>query len=143
MSGTGYPTFDTTVDKTNRLLKEIEHAYGWPKDRRNQSYEALRAVLHALRDRLTVEESAKLAAQLPLLVRGVYYDGWDPSKVPQKMGKDEFLRRVRGEFRYDVQDGMERLVQTVLQALRQYVGEGEWEHVRASVSRDLAAAFPA
>jgi uncharacterized protein (DUF2267 family) len=62
MSDTGFSNFNATVDKTNRVLKEIEGSYGWPKDRQNQSYSALRAVLHALRDRLTVEEAAQLAA---------------------------------------------------------------------------------
>lgn len=67
MVATGYPSIDTTVDKTNRVLSEIEQAYGWPKERRGQSYAALRSVLHALRDCLTVDESAHLAAQLPTL----------------------------------------------------------------------------
>ena len=91
MVDTGYSTFSTTVDKTNRVLKEIEGAYGWPQERRNQSYAALRAVLHALRDRLTVEEGAQFAAQLPMLIRGLYYAGWDPRRVPHKMTRDEFL----------------------------------------------------
>jgi uncharacterized protein (DUF2267 family) len=58
MGATGFSSFKTTEDKTNRVLREIEEAYGWPKERRNQSYAALRAVLHAVRDRLTVEETA-------------------------------------------------------------------------------------
>ena len=95
MVDTGFATFSTTVDKTNRVLKEIEQAYGWPQERRNQSYAALRAVLHTLRDRLTVEEAADLAAQLPLLISGIYFDGWDPSRVPQKMHRDEFLQHIR------------------------------------------------
>ena len=82
LGATGHSTFDKTVDKTNHVLKEIEQAYGWPKERRNYSYDALRAVLHALRDRLTVDECADLAARLPLLVRGMYCEGWDPSRVP-------------------------------------------------------------
>jgi hypothetical protein len=58
MAQTGLATFDTTLEKTNHVLKEIERAYGWPKERRNQAYDALRAVLHAVRDRLPVEETA-------------------------------------------------------------------------------------
>lgn len=142
MTETGYASFSTTVEKTNRILKEIEQAYGWPKERRNQSYAALRSVLHAVRDRLSVNEAAQLGAQLPMLVRGIYYDGWDPDRVPEKLGREEFLRRVRQEFPYDVKGGVEPLVQTVLRTLRAHVTEGEWEDVRSSVPGDLRALFP-
>ena len=74
MSEVGFPVLDATVQKTNHLLKHIEGAYGWPKERRNQSYAALRSVLQTLRERLTVEETAQFAAQLPMLVRGLYYE---------------------------------------------------------------------
>src|SRR2546430_3210653 len=50
--------FDVTIEKTNKVLKDIEESYGWPRERRRQSYDALRAVLHALRDRLVVTEAA-------------------------------------------------------------------------------------
>ena len=139
MVDTGYPSIDATVDKTNRVLKEIEQAYGWPKERRNQSYAALRAVLHTLRDRLTVEESAQFAAQLPMLMRGIYFDGWDPSRVPQKMSKDEFLHRVRHGFPYDVKGGTEVVVHTVVRVLRQHVSEGEWDDIRASLPKELTS----
>jgi uncharacterized protein (DUF2267 family) len=143
MSGTtGYHSFDTTVDKTNRLLKEIEQEYGWPKDRRNQSYAALRGVLHAIRDRLTVEESAQFSAQLPMLVRGLYYEGWDPTHVPVRMGREDFLARVRQVFPYEVRGGTEELVTTVIKALKIYGTEGEWEDIRASMPKELATVVP-
>ena len=139
MVDTGFASFSTTVDKTNHLLKEIEQAYDWPSERRNQSYAALMAVLHALRDRLTVEEATQFAAQLPMLVRGLYYTEWDPSRVPQKMSKDEFLQRVRQALPYEVKGGMEQLVQTVLGSLRHHVTEGEWEDIKASMPKELAS----
>jgi uncharacterized protein (DUF2267 family) len=139
---TGYASFNATVHKTNRVLREIERAYGWPKERRNQSYGALRSVLHALRDRLTVEEAAQLSAQLPMLIRGIYFEGWDPSDVPVKMHREEFLERVRRNFPWEVEGGTERLVQRVLQALRLHITEGEWEDVKSSVPQDLAAVLP-
>jgi uncharacterized protein (DUF2267 family) len=143
MAGTtGYHSFDTTVDKTNRLLKEIEQEYGWPKDRRNQSYAALRGVLHALRDRMTVEESAQFAAQLPMLVRGLYYEGWNPTDVPVRMGREEFLNRVRQEFPYEVKGGIQPLVSTVLRALKLYGTEGEWEDIKSSMPKELATVVP-
>jgi uncharacterized protein (DUF2267 family) len=58
MVDAGFAAFNTTVDRTIRILTEIEQSYSWPKERRNQSYAALRSVLHALRDRVTVNEAA-------------------------------------------------------------------------------------
>ncbi|HEY2204903.1 MAG TPA: DUF2267 domain-containing protein [Pseudonocardia sp.] len=142
MSKTGLASFDTTVDKTNHVLRRIEEAYGWSKDQRNLSYHALRAVLHALRDRLTVDEAAQLAAQLPMLVRGIYFEGWDPSVVPVKLGRAEFLERVRRKFPDGTEDDMERLTRTVLTALREHITDGEWQDVRSSVPKDLAAVLP-
>jgi uncharacterized protein (DUF2267 family) len=136
------PSLPPSIEKTNHVLKEIEEAYGWPRERRQQSYLALRGVLHALRDRLTVEEASDLAAQLPMLIRGLYYEGWDPAKVPVKMHREEFLERVRREFPYEVEGGIELLVQRVVQALRSHVTEGEWEDVRSSLPKDLASILP-
>lgn len=139
MADTGYAAFDATVDKTNQVLKEIEEVYGWPKDRRQQSYDAVRAVLHALRDRLPVEEAAQLAAQLPMLLRGVYYEGWVPSRVPVKMNREEFVARVRQNFPFDVEGGIEPLIHRVVDALRKYVTGGEWDDVLSSLPEELAA----
>jgi uncharacterized protein (DUF2267 family) len=142
VANTGFVPFDTTVDKTNRILRQIEDTFGWPKERRNQSYAALRAVLHALRDRLIVEEAAQLAAQLPMLVRGIYYEGWDPARVPVKMHHAGFLERVRQEFPYEVPGGIAAVVQTTVRVLRQHITEGEWADVKSLMPKDLATALP-
>nr|MDT0657504.1 DUF2267 domain-containing protein [Micromonospora sp. DSM 115978] len=142
MASNTYSTFQSSIEKTNLILKDIEQAYGWPPERRDQSYAALRTVLHLLRDRLPVEESAQFAAQLPVLVRGMFYDGWDPTDVPIKLNRDDFLYEVRQGFPYDVEGGAERVVRTVLNALRRHITEGEWEDVRASVPRDLSPIIP-
>lgn len=142
MSFTGYRTFDTTLEKTNGILKYIEEMYGWPKARRNQSYAALRAVLHTLRDRLTVEETAQLSAQLPMLVRGIYFEGWDPTRTPMKMHRDEFLRRIYTAVPYEIPGGTERLFDVVIGALRRHVTEGEWQDVRANLPKDMLSVLP-
>lgn len=135
-------TFEKSLDKTNLILKDIEQAYGWPKERRNQSYAALRTVLHLLRDRLPVQESVEFASQLPVLVRGVYFEGWDPSVVPIKLNREEFLFEVRQGFPYEIDGGIESLVRTVLNALRRHVTEGEWEDVKSNVPKDLSKIIP-
>jgi uncharacterized protein (DUF2267 family) len=134
--------FESSLDKTNLILKDIENAYGWSKDRRNQSYAALRTVLHLLRDRMPVQESVEFAQQLPVLVRGIYFDGWNPSDVPIKLNRDDFLYEVRQGFPYDVEGGPERVAQVVLDTLRRHVTQGEWQDVKATMPNDLARMLP-
>ncbi|MFE4216201.1 DUF2267 domain-containing protein [Streptomyces sp. NPDC056844] len=142
MSETTFSSFDTMVDKANRLLRDIEEANGWPKERRKQSYAALRAVLHRLRDRLSVEGAAHLGAQLPTLIRGVYFDGWKPSGTPVKLSGEEFFQRVRDDFPYAVDGGIETVVHTVFEALKRYVSEGEWDHLKSGLPNSLATVMP-
>ncbi|WP_433538707.1 DUF2267 domain-containing protein [Micromonospora sp. CA-249363] len=134
--------FESSLDKTNLILKDIEDAYGWPKERRNQSYAALRTVLHLLRDRLPVNESVEFAQQLPVLVRGIYFDGWNPSDVPIKLNRDDFLYEVRQGFPYDAEGGAERVTQVVLDTLRRHVTQGEWQDVKDTMPKDLAMMLP-
>jgi uncharacterized protein (DUF2267 family) len=62
------------LQQTNVWLKKMmaEHHL----ETRHDAYSALRAVRHAMRDRLTPEQAVHFGAQLPILVRGVYYEGW-------------------------------------------------------------------
>ena len=133
---------ESSVDKTNLILKDIEQAYGWPKAQRNQSYAALRTVLHLLRDRMPVQESVEFSAQLPLLVRGIYFEGWQPENVPIKLNRDDFLYEVRQGFPYDVEGGPQRVVQVVLDTLRRHITQGEWDDVRDTMPDDLARIMP-
>ncbi|MGH3480138.1 MAG: DUF2267 domain-containing protein, partial [Nocardioidaceae bacterium] len=71
---------------------------------RHLALRMLRAWLHALRDRLPIEAGAHFAAQLPELIRGVYYDGWRPSRMPVKYGPAEYARRFAAEARIEVAD---------------------------------------
>ena len=73
-------------------------------DDREFAYGVLRAWLHTLRDRLTVAAAAHFAAQLPDLIRGVFYAGWDPDAVPVKFDADAYSSRFAHEANISVQD---------------------------------------
>jgi uncharacterized protein (DUF2267 family) len=142
MRGNGHGYANATLVKTDLLLKDIEHELEWPMELREHSYRVLRAVLHALRDRLTVQESAEFAAQLPTLVRGIYFEGWRPEAVPVKTNVDEFMERVRRECQLEVKGGTPRLVQVTLRALHRHITPGEWKDVKSSMPKDFESVLP-
>ncbi len=97
MNETQVPVLDHTIQLTNVWLKKLgeEHHLG----ERHHAYSALRAVLHALRDRLTPQQAVHFGAQLPILVRGIYYEGWRLAETPTSDRQvDEFLARVAAEL---------------------------------------------
>jgi uncharacterized protein (DUF2267 family) len=129
MSVTGLEVFDATVHKTNAWLKRLMEIQG--ADDRHRAYIGLRATLHALRDRLTVEEVAELSAQLPMLVRGFYYEGWDPTSKPvRERHWDEFLARIERETPPQEAIDPESTARAVFQLLAERVADGEIEDIR-------------
>ncbi len=92
MSATGLDVFDKTLQTTNIWLDEIMATLG---PDRQVAWHVLGAVLHALRDRLQIGLAVHLGAQLPLLVRGLYYDQWHPSEQTLKQrSAEQFLDHV-------------------------------------------------
>jgi len=141
MSLTGLPTFDSTIHTTNAWLQELMLRLGWRE--RHRAYHALRAVLHTLRDRLTVDEVATLGAQLPMLVRGIYYEGWHPAGKPlPERHKAEFLARVAAAFRDDPEVDPEQVTRSVLGLLSKHVTEGEIEGIKHVLPGELRSLWP-
>jgi uncharacterized protein (DUF2267 family) len=91
MSRTGVDSLDRSIEKTNAWLADVASSFG--TDDRRLAYRVTRSWLHILRDRLPVPVAAHVAAQLPELLRGVFYEGWNPSKVPIKFGREEYVAR--------------------------------------------------
>ena len=139
---TTFAPFEKALQKAHAWLKEVGEELG--TEDMQQAHAALRAVLHALRDRLMVEEAVQLAAQLPVLIRGIYFEGWTPSKVPVKARhREEFLDLVRHHLgRLDVVEP-EKAAPAVFAVLKRHVSGGEIEDVLSSLPaeiRDLLAA---
>jgi uncharacterized protein (DUF2267 family) len=141
MSTTGLEVFDRTVQKTNSWLTDLTQILRWSD--KHKVYSALRTTLHALRDRLTVEEVAHLGAQLPMLVRGFYYEGWDPTGKPEKVRhKEQFLARIEQEFDNDNSVDPEVVARAVFFVLSHRVTEGEIKDVKHILPEELRSLWP-
>ena len=138
---TGLDVFDTTIQKTNLWLKDLMWELGW--EDRHQAYEGLRITLQTLRDRLTVEEAAQLSAQLPLLLRGTFYEGWNPTGHPTKERHLEaFLAPIRAHFRNDPRVDGEEVARAVFKLLANYISAGEMQDIQHTLPKELHALWP-
>ena len=137
MTTTTLPVFQNTLRKTDEWLREIMNLLDWGDQK--HAYKALRAVLHTLRDRLTVEEASDLAAQLPMLIRGLFYEGWNPSGKPNRVRTvQEFVGKVNDNFAIaDFADDPEEITRAVLKVLASFVSTGEIQDVVATMPAEL------
>ena len=107
------------------------------------AWHALGAVLRTLRDRLTLGLAAHLGAQLPLLVRGLYYDQWRPAAQPLKLRSlDDFLDHVSqcmGDIR---PTNVRAATEAVFRALNHYVDPNQVAHVRDALPEQVRALWP-
>lgn len=134
MTGT-IQAFESSRQKTNLWLKQV--AAELHSDDRRKAYAALRAVLHLIRDCLPVEETAKFAAQMPLLLQGVLFEGWKPRRKPQRLTRTEFFQGVRECTRN--QPGLDAALTTraVLVTLARHLSAGEIEAVRRVLPHEV------
>jgi uncharacterized protein (DUF2267 family) len=140
MSSTGLEVFDETPHKTNLWLKEITQLLGVD---RHGAYQVLRAVLHCLRDRLTTTEAANLGDQLPMLVRGIYYEAWHPAGKPEKIrSRDDFLHRMAMRMVTDQSVDNEKAARAVFQTLQNHVSAGEIRDVIEILPQEIRTLWP-
>ena len=135
MSATGLDVFDKTLQTTNIWLDEIMAVIG---PDRQVAWKVLSVVLHKLRDRLPLGLAAHLGAQLPLLVRGVYYDQFQPAKLPTDCRTlEEFHAEVAEWLRDTRPVDPKDAVRAVFATLSRHVPGGQIEHVREALPRPI------
>lgn len=105
----------------------------------HDAYQVLRSVLHALRDRLDANVAAHLAAQMPILLKGVFYDGWDPNRSPQRTSMEGFLSRVEKEAGLKGTSAAEDAVRAVMSVLWDELGPGAIDHLLAVLPKEFTA----
>lgn len=135
MSATGLDVFDKTLQTTNIWLNEIMERLG---PDRQVAWKALSIVLHKLRDRLPIELAAHLGAQLPLLVRGVYYDQFEPAKLPTDCNTPEEFTEEVAKWMSDIRPvDPQEAIAAVFGVLSRHLSEGQVAKVRGALPKGI------
>ncbi|MGW5383144.1 DUF2267 domain-containing protein [Nocardia sp. NPDC003963] len=87
------------VDTAHTWLNAVAEGLG--TEDRHFAFRALRAWMHTVRDRIGVSNSTHVAAQLPEFLRGVWYEGWVPARVPVRHGVGAFVDQFAESARID------------------------------------------
>lgn len=141
MTATGVDSLDHSIQETNLWLKAVMRHL--ETDDRSLAYAALRATLHALRDRIRPENAVHLGAQLPTVVRGLYYEGWHMAGTPTKeRHKAQFLEHVDRRFDHRRDVDPQRAAEAVFEVLWEKVDPGEVAKVIKLLPEDLRALWP-
>ena len=140
---TGLDTFDKTVQESNLWLKDVRERLNTYD--RHHAYSTMRALLHALRDRIGPQNAAHLGAQLPMLLRGLFYEGWDPTGKPTKERHESaFLAHIARELPRAAGPGeIEQGALAVLDVLSKHIDRGAAVKLAAILPQDLRRFWPA
>ncbi len=140
MSGTSIANFTQAGQQAQHWVNELADDLDWDEHR---PYRLLRCVLHALRDWLSQEEMVDLSAQLPVLIRGIYFEGWKPLETPvRERKKHDFIERVEDAFADDPLNDSDAAVAAVFRLLDRHVSHGEIVQVRNSMKKSLRELWP-
>ncbi|MEH2513186.1 uncharacterized protein (DUF2267 family) [Nitrobacteraceae bacterium AZCC 1564] len=140
MSATGLEVFDRTVQTTNVWIDEIMERL--PRDKQ-LAWHVLGAVLRTIRDRVPINLAAHLGAQLPLLVRGTYYDQWRPSETPQNWRTaDEFLAHIDAQLTTTKPVNTAEAARAVFRVLNHHVDPNQIENIRHGLPESIRALWP-
>jgi len=135
------PIFESTLQTTHKWLCELKLLASLRDE--SEAYSVLRAVLHTLRDRLIADEAVDLAAQLPMLIRGFYYEGWKPSITPKKLRTlKAFLADMPPLPKPDKTFDAEKAVRSVFLLLDHRISEGEIDDIRHMLPEQVRSLWP-
>jgi len=129
---------DHSVQLTHIWVNAVEARLG--RDNKPRAFRLLKAVLHAVRDWLPINEAADFGAQLPTYLRGIFYEGWRPATTPvTARDKTAFIRRIGRQFHNDPLDDPDEAVAAVFDVIADRITAGEIADVRQSLPAELRA----
>lgn len=141
MTATGLEVFDTTLQQTNRWLRLMMMELA--TDNRRLAFAALRGALHAVRDRIGTDNAAHLGAQLPMLLRGAYYERWHPAATPtHERDLAGFIDHVAAEMPHECEASAGEAAQACFAVLGCCLDRGEMLKLRRQLPREVLNLWP-
>ena len=141
MPSAGYHTFDKTLQESNLWLKELMDVLH--TNDREIAYRILRATLHAVRDRVGPENAVHLGAQLPMLLRGLYYEGFRLAQsTTTERHLPAFLDHVRAELPSGLAIGLEEAVKGVFWVMSDKIDRREVAKIGNVLPAEIRALLP-
>lgn len=139
--------FEKFAQEGNLFVKNLAKSLGHP-DETGRTGIILRAVLHTIRDRITISESLNMLSQLPMFIKAVYADSWKYREKPLSMRTvEDFTNEVEkhqqqyGEYEFNWKESTEDIVKTVIKELGTYITKGEFEDIMAQLPEELEKMF--
>jgi uncharacterized protein (DUF2267 family) len=133
--------FEKYAAKGNELVNMLAEDLQVPRDKAGR---ILRSVLHALRRHISIDESFQLLAQLPMALKGIYVDQWNPSQFYHRIHSlDEFFDEIRHEdgglagYDFGNNEKAKTAVRAVFRTLTYYLSEGEIDDFIANLPMEL------
>ena len=139
ISHTSFAGFTHAGQQAQQWVKEFATDLCWSEP---SACRLLRSVLHTVRDWLSPAEMADLSAQLPVLLRGIYFEGWNPSTTAHERTKRDFIISVRNSFGYDEEIDFDVATSAVFKLLDRHISHGEIVQVRNSMKKSLRTLWP-
>lgn len=141
MSAQGLEAIDHTVHLTHEWINELAGRLGWASKR--SALRLMRAVLHQVRDRISQDELAQFSAQLPLLVRGMLFEGWVPSRAnTKKRDLKVFAAEIADRMDDDPEYRGVEDTRHVFELLNNRISRGEVNDLRAGLPEALRGLWP-
>lgn len=139
MSHTSFADFSHAAQQAQQWVNELARDLCWSEP---SACRLLKSVLHTVRDWLSQAEMADLSAQLPVLIRGIYFEGWNPSVPACGRKKRDFVLSVRDRFGHDDDVDFEAAINAVFKLLDRHISHGGIVQVGNSMKKSLRKSWP-